>query len=122
MAVLIGVRMWLPLWRDERLTIRVRSDSAAALGAMRRERSSQPHVNAVVRELALDLAEGLYKIDVRDHLPGKDNTWADVLSRLSQPGSKEAIPIGLQNVGKQIAPQRDADWWRASGDPLRQYD
>jgi hypothetical protein len=118
MAVLIGVRAWLPLWKDERLAVRVRSDSSAALGAMRRERSSNPNVNAVVRELALDLAEGIYAIDVREHLPGKSNTWADPLSRLYQSGSNAQIPDALQEIGRQAIPVRDDAWWRTAGDPL----
>jgi len=119
MAVLIGVRAWLPLWQDERLAIRVRSDSEAALGALRRERSSRPHVNAVVRELALDLAEGVYKIDVMQHLPGKDNAWADILSRLYQPGANVTLPEELKEIGRQAIPPRGERWWRASGDPFR---
>jgi hypothetical protein len=117
MAVLMGVRIWLPYWKDERLAVRVRSDSAAALGALRRERSSQANVNAVVRELALDLAEGLYSIDIKEHLPGKMNTWADPLSRLYQPGEEAKLPEGLKNVGRQTMPPRDQAWWRTSGDP-----
>ena len=118
MAVLIGVRVWLPLWQDERLAIRVRSDSAAALGAMRRERSNNADLNEVVRELALDLAEGLYLIDIKEHLAGKDNTWADPLSRLYQPGAKAEVPAELRAIGRQAIPLRDAAWWRSSGDPL----
>ena len=118
LAVLIGVRVWLPYWKDERLAVRVRSDSAAALGALRREKSKTASVNAVVRELALDLAEGLYSIDVKDHLPGKLNTWADPLSRLYQPDSPAQVPEGLKDVGRQAIPVRDQAWWRTSGDPL----
>jgi hypothetical protein len=122
MAVLIGIRAWLPLWQDERLAVRVRSDSAAALGAIRKERSSNPSVNIVVRELALDLAEGLYKIDIRDHLPGKDNTWGDMLSRLSQLGANVRVPQGLTNVGRHTVATRDARWWRSCGDPVASFD
>ena len=121
-AVLVGVRAWLPLWKDDRLTIRIRSDSAAALGSIRRQKSSNANVNAVVRELALDLAEGLYQIDVTEHLPGKCNTWADPLSRLWQPGTKATIPAGLEAVGRQAIQARDDAWWRTSGDPIAYED
>ena len=121
-AILIGVRVWLPLWKDERLTVRIRSDSSAALGAVEREKSNNPRLNEVVRELALDLAEGLYKLDVKEHLPGKDNTWADILSRLSQPNTDAVIPDALHVVQRQQIPIRDRRWWRASGNPLEAFE
>ena len=111
-AILIGVRAWLPYWTDERLAVRIRSDSSAALGAVGREKSSNPQVNSVVREIALDLAEGVYKIDIKEHLPGKDNTWGDQLSRLFQPGVSTGVPEGLAFVGMQAIPKRDDAWWR----------
>jgi hypothetical protein len=122
LAVLIGIRAWLPLWQDERLAVRVRSDSEAALGAIRRERSANANVNVVVRELALDLAEGLYRIDLKDHLPGKDNTWADLLSRLTQPDAPTQIPEGLRGVGRQVIANRDDAWWRTCGDPVSTFE
>lgn len=73
-AILIGVCLWLPHWRSERLVVRIRDDSIAALGAWEKEHSSNPAVNMVVREMALDLAEGKYKIDFKQHLPGDDRT------------------------------------------------
>ena len=122
LAILIGIRLWLPLWKDERLTVRIRSDSSAALRAVEREKSSNPKLNEVVRELALDLAEGLYKIDVKEHLTGKDNSWGDSLSRLWQPGSNAVVPNALVPVERTIAPIRDKHWWRAGGDPLEAFD
>ena len=117
-AILIGVRQWLPIWKSERVIVRIRSDSQAALGAWRKERSSNQAVNMVVREMALDLAEGRYKIDVKEHLPGRCNGWADALSRLSQPGGAATVPSALEHAQRVHPAVRGAAWWRADGDPF----
>ena len=79
LAALVAVRLWMPMWKDDRLTMRLRSDSMAALGAMEKERSSDPRVNAIIREMSLDMAEGKYKVDVLEHLPGRANVLAYAL-------------------------------------------
>ena len=58
MAVLIGIRSWAHLLGSGRWCVQVRSDSKAALGAAMNLRSRNPTMNDVVRELAIDLAEG----------------------------------------------------------------
>jgi len=117
LAILIGVRHWLPKWKDLRLTVRIRSDSQAALGAWVKERSSNQKVNMVVRETALDMAEGRYKIDVFQHLPGRLNDLADALSRMFQPAVNYSIPNGLAECTQVFPAQRDDVWWRAAGEP-----
>ena len=62
-AMLIGVRLWLDTWKAQRVIVTLRTDSMAAVGAWSKERSSTPSIAAVVRELALDMAEGLYEFD-----------------------------------------------------------
>ena len=116
-AILIGVRHWLPFLKSERLIVRIRSDSQAAVGAWMKERSTTPAINTVVREMALDLAEGRYKIDIKEHLPAKHNQWADALSRLVQPGSGAVVPAPLLTVRRDTPAPRVPAWWRAAGDP-----
>ena len=111
LAILIGVRLWLPAWRCDRTVIALRSDSQAALGAVSSLKSSSAGINAIVRELALDLAEGRYRVDVVGHLPGEQNAWADALSRLRQPGSGATIPVDLLAVPRAHPGRRSASWW-----------
>ena len=47
----------------------VRSDSLAALGALNKVSGGTSAINRVVRETALDLAEGSYVVDVVSHIP-----------------------------------------------------
>jgi hypothetical protein len=114
LAMLIGVRHWLPLWKTQRLQVIVRSDSTAALGAWTKERSKSPAVNEVVREAALDMAEGLYRIDFREHVPGKENLLPDALSRLHQPGAGTDIPVELASCKRVWPVERGSNFWRAS--------
>ena len=108
-----------PRWKDDPVIVRIHSDSQAAIGAWEKERSATPNINVVVREMALDLAEGRYRIDVMEHLPGRLNTLADVLSRLYQPGSAASVPGVLLNCRRVSPSIRDDGWWRAAGEPRR---
>jgi len=116
LAMLVGVRHWLPAWRHQRLQVRIRTDSSAAVGAWRKERSNTPKINAIVREMALDQAEGLYTIDVIQHLPGVLNTLADALSRMHMPENPAPLPPELQGCIRGHPEDRDARWWRTDMD------
>jgi hypothetical protein len=117
LAILFGVRAWLPLWQTERAAIVVRSDSLAALGAWRKERSNNPHISAVVREMSLDMAEGRYKLDVLEHLPGSVNEWADNLSRQFAPGYSLPVPPPLLAASRTALPKRDQSYWLLAARP-----
>ena len=116
-AVLIAVRLWLGKVRAHLWTVVVRTDSTAALGAATRMRSPDPRMNAVVRELALDLAEGRYPLDVVDHVSGVDNEVADWCSRTAQPGASQVRPRGLEAAEEDTAAPRDAAWWETALPP-----
>ena len=93
----------------------MKSDSMSALGAWDKEHSSSVAVNAVVREAALDMAEGLYRIDLTEHVEGISNVWPDALSRLGQPNSDACIPPALYKCVRAWPRRRLAEWWRADG-------
>ena len=110
LAILIGIRLWLPKLIGARLCVIVRSDPQAALGAALRLKSPSADINTVVREMALDLAEGKYHIEILEHMPGICNTVADVLSRWFQPGVQRVVPSVLVGVGRDFPAQRRAEW------------
>ena len=68
--------------------LKVKGDSRAALGAIGKMRSPSPALNAVVRELALDLAQSSFQLGVWKHVAGVDNKVPDFLSKRSEPGAQ----------------------------------
>ena len=82
-------------WKDQRVVVALLTDSMAAIGACSKERSSTPAINMIVREMALDQAEGLYDFDSVEHIAGTVNTLADALSRLAEPEADKVIPLPL---------------------------
>ena len=114
LAILIGLRAWLAHWVDERTVMCVKSDSSAALGATLKLCSPVPAINTVVREIALDLAEGKYRIDFHEHIAGSLNVWADALSRLHQPGGGHVVPPELMQRPRAIPLVRNAGWWETA--------
>ena len=112
LAVLVALRAWLPTWSQGRATMVVRSDSQAALGALGKLSSPCPAINAIAREVAVDVASSRYGVDVWAHVAGVDNDLADALSRIEEPGSK-ALPGVFDNIARTPCCPRDPDWWEA---------
>ena len=122
LAVLIGLRTWAGVIGNNRWAACVRSDSQAALGAAFKLRSPVPAINSVVREVALDLAESKYSIDFLEHLPGRCNVHADVLSRFYQPGKSRDVPLEIAGASRSWPTRRSFSWWETAGDPGGQTD
>ena len=117
LAVLIGLRTWAGIIGNNRWAACVRSDSQAASGAAFKLRSPVPAINSVVREVALDLAESKYGIDFIEHLPGRCNVHADVLSRFYQPGKSRDVPPEIAGASRAWPAKRSFTWWETAGDP-----
>ena len=62
LAILVALRTWHSVWRLQRAVLVIRSDSAAALGALGKLASPAPGVNAVAREIAIDVACSRYGV------------------------------------------------------------
>ena len=117
LAVLVAVRCWLPKFSHLRFLVVTRSDSIAAVGALVAGRSGSAAMNMVVREVTLDLAECVYRLDVAKHIKGTENVFADALSRLHDTNSPKEIPLELKHVKRAVAERRDEAWWRARSVP-----
>ena len=48
------------------------------------------------------------------HVRGKNNEWADALSRLGQPGADAVIPGPLRGLRRAAVPLRGPAWWRTA--------
>ena len=51
--------------------------------------------NIVAREVALDIAQGIYRPSAAEHVRGASNIIADMLSRKSQPDAEYHLPAHL---------------------------
>ena len=119
LAVLVALRTWFSSWRLQRAVLVVRSDSQAALGALGKLASPAPGVNAIAREVAIDLATSRYGVSIWEHLPGVQNEWADALSRLHQPEAPAQVPQALARIKASEVDVRGFDWWEARVPPVR---
>ena len=117
LALLVAMRTWVPMWSEIPTTIVVQSDSLAALGSAAKLGSSIPHMNLIVRELALEFAEGTFEVELYGHVPGHLNVEADALSRLTDPNQAKVVPESLATVPRTPVAQRTAAWWRTRSAP-----
>ena len=66
--------------------------------------AKSPLLNALTKELALELSEFAHPVLVYEHIPGVSNVIADALSR-------NTIPRALEGVIEVTPPVRDDTWW-----------
>jgi len=117
LALLIAVRLCQHVWVAERLAVCLKSDSTATVGSWAKEWSTNANINAVVRPMSLDLAEGKYTVDRLEHLPGKLNEAAELLSRLAQPGTTAVVPQFIRQASRHFPGVRENKWWRVAARP-----
>ena len=117
LAMLVGLRLWAKFWQDGRATIEVTGDSISALTLVLYCRTKSTATNIIAREIALDVAESIYRPDVGTHIPGTMNVAADQLSRIAQPGHSTHVPPILATACRDVPPLRDDAYYRASGAP-----
>ena len=101
------------------MKVHVRSDRAAALGALKNMASPSPELNLLTREIAIDVAHALYGIAVVSwgHIAGVLNKAADALSRLHAP-EPEPLPEALKGKPCAAVAARDRTSWRTASGPL----
>ena len=109
LGMLVAIRLWMP----ERIQseILLKSDNLAALSAALKFKAKDPSLNAVAREIALDVCEGKYEVNLLEHIPGITNIIPDVLSRVYSPDPLP-WPKELTGVRQRDPPSRDSAYWR----------
>ena len=113
LAVLFGVRTWLPKWLNKVPILEVKSDSVAAMTMVASMHTRSPQVAVVARELALTLSESCVRPQVVKHTPGVANRLADVLSRRFQPGVQFVVPQAFDGVPEVSIQPRTVDFYRS---------
>ena len=114
LAALVALRAWKDHWIEQRGTICVRSDSISSLVLVLKLKTSGPGPGIIAREIALDVADALYRPDVVEHVPGVANLICDMLSRQFQPNpkSKYVLPLQLVHVKELVLPVRSKQYYR----------
>lgn len=112
LALLAAIRLWLPAFAAERVSVCVRSDNMAALHMVAKMQPKSAALGVVARELALDLADATYALDFAQHVAGITNGIADMLSRKHDPSKTFVLPDLLAGVPEAVPQLRDRRWWR----------
>jgi hypothetical protein len=117
LAVLVALRTWHVLWKQQPVLLRVRSDSISALVSALKLKTSGKGCIVVAREMALDVARACYEPTVVEHVPGVANKACDALSRRYQPGKRLDIPAILQGVQETKLKPRGAEYFQSIAIP-----
>ena len=113
LAVLLGVRAWLPIWVNGLPILEVKSDSVAAMTMVASMHTRSPQIAVVARELALTFSESCVRPQVVKHTPGVANRLADILSRRFQPGVHFVFPQAFDGVPEVSIRPRTMDFYRS---------
>ena len=113
LAMLVALRCWSKYWQEDRVQLEVTGDNLGVLSMVSKMRSAGKGSNMIAREIALDLANGVFRPQMCEHTPGICNVLPDALSRKYQPGSNFALPAPLQGVKEICLPARSASYFKA---------
>ncbi len=91
LAVLVAIRLWALTALSRQCFLEIRSDNTGALEMLSSFRSAAGG-GLIAREIALDLAEGIFEPMQASHISGLSNDVPDALSRLEEPGAGHTIP------------------------------
>ena len=117
LCALVALRAWSQHWRNQRLQIRVQSDSISALVLAVRLKTSGRASGIIARDMALDLAESNFMPLIAEHVPGVANLVPDLLSRRFQPGKDFVLPSALTHIPECRLPPRTAAFFRSLTPP-----
>ena len=107
------MRLWLPLWRQDRIPLTVRADNYTVIAMASRMKAKTDALRIIACEMALLLADSCYMPWVAEHTPGIQHGVADVLSRRLDPHFRYKLPAVLQNAKLCQAPIRNDAWYKA---------
>ena len=113
LAALVALRIWLPLWKDERIELTVRTDNTTVLAMVSRMKASTKELQIIAAEMALILSDSAYMPWAAEHTPGIQHIVADVLSKIHEPGKERPLPAALKDAQQCIPQRRDDSWYRS---------
>lgn len=110
LAILMGFKVFASRFKSHHVNVPVRSDSVVALSVTDKLSSSNPVLNFLGAELAMELELTNVGTVEGTHIPGSMNVVADYLSRLAAPdGPPGERPPILEHVKERLMPKRTED-------------
>ena len=117
LVALVASRLWKSHWLDEGTTLRVKSDSVAALILVVKLKTSGSACGIIAREVALELSRCPWPPLTAVHIPGLANGICDNLSRVASPSPCHSLPPALQMATEVTPPRRDMSYFRTLKSP-----
>ncbi len=112
LAVLVALRLWAPLFREQRMSLQVRGDNVGALMLLIKMRPPSSQLAIIARELALCIATASFPPNVV-HTPGIAHKLADLLSRVHKMGVEDTISHPALSHSQRDWPEpRLASWYK----------
>ena len=113
LAALVALRLWADKWHGRTVRLSVKGDSVAMLTLLLDMRPA-PSLGLIAREVALDVADAVYRPQVFTHIPGIANVLADSLSREFGPKRREGnfVPLPLRQAVRRFVSVRNDSYHR----------
>ena len=89
----------------------MRSDSISASVLCLNLKTKGDGTSITAREIAVDIADAVYAPHIVEHIPGVENTVADMLSRKFAPGTTFELPECLRGVEELVLPTRTREFY-----------
>lgn len=117
LAALLAIQRWAPCWRNSRVILY--SDSQTAVSILNKGTCKEPLVMSALRETFWLSAHFNFHLTAR-HIPGKQNTMADKISRLHEQTHRARLFQSLCDNNLSILRRHVSDRWFFSS-PFRFY-
>ena len=111
LAILVALRLWRKP-NHQCASIEIRSDNLPFLLSFIKGSSTNPHIQVILRELALDESYMIRPINILTHIPGVSNILPNHLSRVYAP-TPHAIPNSLSSVSRDFPPRRNRNFYKS---------
>jgi len=111
LALLVGLKLWLPLWKSHRVALAVEGDNVGALTLLSKFKAAGKGPGMIAREMALLFSEASFEPRCISHIPGISNIIADMLSRKHDPKKSYTLPAALAHAREVFPPPRNKDYY-----------
>ena len=111
LAILVALRAWTK-FLSSNTEFMCKCDNLGVVFNQNKRSSKNPHVNIVLREIALHECKVPGLVIRTSHVLGQANVWPDALSRLTAPeGHRKTLPAEIASLKETTVSERVKSWW-----------